>query len=198
QLKRKKKLLRQRLTWKPSVFQKSVVRKKRKQALKLLKRRQNNNPRYVDIMRIVARFFFVSLLALFAFGFYPNTSFADTAEQIAAHKADLQNQLNLLNQQIATQQQVLEQKESESNSLQRDIDIINAQIKKDLLSIKARDITIQTLTSDIADKNNTINSLDTKLGRELQSLAEILRKTNSIDTTTFIEFLLSNQSVSSF
>lgn len=123
---------------------------------------------------------------------------ADTAADVAARRADLQVQLDALNGQIAVQQAILEQKHSETSSIQRDISILDAQIQKDELSIRARDITIQQLTGSIGDKNATIVSLNGKLASERQSLAEIFRKTNAIDQATLAELVLSSDSVSSF
>lgn len=130
--------------------------------------------------------------------FGAGAAIADTAADVAARRMQLQSQLDSLNAQIAAQEQVLEQKHSQTASIQNDIDIINAQIQKDELSIKARDINIQSLTEGIGEKNHTISSLDDKRGKELQSLAEILRKTKTIDQYTFAEFVFSSQDVSSF
>ncbi len=152
-------------------------------------------------MRIVAtRFFFLlSALALaLAVGVAPHVASADDAAAVAARRAALQAQLDQLNQEIASQQNILDEKRSETASFQRTVDILAAQIQKDELSIKARDLTIQQLTNGISDKNSTIASLDTKLGREYQSLGDILRKTNAIDQATLAELILSSDSVSSF
>ena len=136
----------------------------------------------------------------------PAAVFADTtgttaaadAAAVAARQAALQAELDQLNAAIADQQQILETRHSESASLQNDIAILNAQIQKDELSIQARDLTIQQLTAGIGDKNATIATLNDKLAKEQQSLADILRKTNSIDQTTLAELILSSDTVSKF
>lgn len=140
---------------------------------------------------------FFAVLALTA-ALLPLSVFADAASDVAATRAALQNQLDQLNAQIAEQQQLLEQRQSESASFQRDVDVLNAQIQKDLLSIKARDLSIQGITSDIGEKNQTLFSLDDKHAKELESLAAILRQTNALDQHTFAEFLLSSGDVASF
>ncbi|MBI3573557.1 lytic murein transglycosylase [Candidatus Kaiserbacteria bacterium] len=146
-----------------------------------------------------ARFFFVVAGAVFLLlSGLPLAAAADAAAEVAARRASLQTELDQLNAEIADQQKILEAKHTETSSVERDIAIINAQIQKDELSIKARDLTITSLTDDIGEKNSTIVSLDDKLGREQQSLAEILRKTNVIDAYTVTEVVLSSASVSSF
>ena len=121
-----------------------------------------------------------------------------TSADVARHRAELQTQLDQLEKEIDDQTTVLKGKQNERVSLERDVAILDAQIAKAKLSIKARDLTIQTLSSDISDKNSTITALDDKLVRERQSLAEIFRKTNEIDDYTVMEFLFSSENVSSF
>jgi peptidoglycan hydrolase CwlO-like protein len=121
-----------------------------------------------------------------------------SSADVDRHKAELTAQLAQLENEIAQQTTILQDKQKERVSLERDVAILDAQIEKAKLSIKARDLSIQTLTSDIGDKANTIVALDDKLGRERQSLAAIFRKTNEIDDSTVMEFLLSSQTVSDF
>jgi septal ring factor EnvC (AmiA/AmiB activator) len=113
-----------------------------------------------------------------------------SSADVDRHKAELTAQLAQLENEIAQQTTILQDKQKERVSLERDVAILDAQIEKAKLSIKARDLSIQTLTSDIGDKANTIVALDDKLGRERQSLAAIFRKTNEIDDSTVMEFLL--------
>ena len=121
-----------------------------------------------------------------------------SSADVANRRGQLESQLASLEKEIADQAAVLQAKQQERQSLERDVAILDAQIEKAKLSIKARDLTIQTLTNDIGEKADTIVALDDKLGRERQSLAAILRKTNEIDDYTLIEFLLSAQDVSDF
>lgn len=140
------------------------------------------------------------LIAFLAFALtVPALVVADvTSADVARHRAELQAQLDSLEREISDQTSILKGKQAERQSLERDVAILDAQIAKAKLSIKARDLTIQTLSSDINDKDSTISALDDKLIRERQSLAEIFRKTNEIDDSTVIEFLFSAENVSSF
>ena len=128
----------------------------------------------------------------------PLSALADAAAEVAQRRADLQTELDALSGQIAVQQTILEQKHGQSASLQRDLDILSAQIQKDELSLQARDINIEQLTDSIGTKDSTLSSLNGQLTGELQSLAEILRKTNMINQSTLAELILSSNSVSSF
>jgi len=122
---------------------------------------------------------------------------ADSAD-VAARRAELERTLAQIEAQIEAQKEILDDKQRERVSLERDIAILDAQIKKAKLSIKARDLTIQKLTTDIGTKSSTIDALDEKLQREKASLANILRKTNEIDNRTLVEFILDSEDVSDF
>lgn len=121
-----------------------------------------------------------------------------TSADVAAHRAELQRQLDAIEADIAAQRGVLSDKQKERQSLERDIGLLDGQIKTAQLAIKARDLNIQTIAGDITDKVQTIDALHDKLTKERQSLAEILRKTNVIDQHTMTEFILGAEDVSTF
>ncbi|HJL55627.1 MAG TPA: lytic murein transglycosylase, partial [Candidatus Paceibacterota bacterium] len=93
---------------------------------------------------------------------------------------------------------LLSDKQRERVSYERDVAILDAQIEKARLSIRARDIVIQKLGQDINGKEEVIGGLNEKLGREKQSLAQLLRKTNEIDNISLVEVVMGNQNLSDF
>ncbi len=129
---------------------------------------------------------------------FPLALFAADSDDVAARRAELERNLAAIEKEIANQTVFLEEKRNERVSLERDIAILDAQIEKAKLSLRARDLTIQRLNNDIGTKASTISALDEKLLRERQSLANILRKTNEIDDTTLVEFVLNASDVSDF
>jgi len=137
------------------------------------------------------------LVTVFFFASY-GVAFAATEEDVVARRAQLERDLAALEAEINNQTVFLEAKQNERVSLERDVAILDAQIEKAQLSIRARDLGIQKLTSDIGSKSSTITALDEKLVRERQSLANILRKTNEIDGHTLVEFVLASKDVSDF
>jgi peptidoglycan hydrolase CwlO-like protein len=142
--------------------------------------------------------FFVVAAVLLIVGVPAAVFSAATSEDVLRHRAELESQLAQLEREIAEQTTVLQGKQKERQSLERDVAIIDAEIQKAKLSIKARDLSIQTLTEDIGEKADTIVALDEKLRREKQSLAAIFRRTNEIDDYSLVEFLLSARDVSDF
>lgn len=117
---------------------------------------------------------------------------------VADRKAQLESELTNLEKQIETQTKILEEKQRQSVSLERDISILNAKIETSKLNIRARDIAIAELSSDIADKGKIIGVLDDKLEKEKKALAAIIRQTYEIESHSLPEIILSGRGISEF
>jgi peptidoglycan hydrolase CwlO-like protein len=116
------------------------------------------------------------LLGIFLFGLilaagitaYATQTLAQSTDttgstQTDSYRAGLQAQLDAVNAQIAQQQAILTQAQGQSTSLQKDINVLSAQIKSAQLAIKARDLNIQQLTAGISQKEDTVFGLNTQL-----------------------------------
>ncbi len=110
----------------------------------------------------------------------------------------LEQQLAVVEAEIAKQQAVLEARQRESVTLERDVDILTAKIEKARLSIKARNLAIGALSRDIGEKEATIGVLAGKIGREKDSLGELVRKTAHTDSFSLPEIILGGQNLSAF
>jgi len=117
---------------------------------------------------------------------------------VAARQAQLQAQLDQVEQQIAAQQAVLDQTQQEGASISRDIAVLDAKIAQAKLQIQKANINIEQLGADINVKVKTIGTLSDKLDASQQSLGQIIKKTNEIDNTSLAEIVLSDQSISDF
>src|ERR1035437_5294945 len=114
----------------------------------------------------------------------------------ALSEADLQAELDQLDVLIAQQQALLTSQKGQSVSISRDISILTSQIAKSKLDIKAKTLIIQKLGGEITVKSNTIVALSTKIDKEKESLAQLIRKANQIDDTSIVALILSQNSVS--
>lgn len=121
---------------------------------------------------------------------------SESAQQVQERRQALRDQLDSLQSQIQEQRELLQTQQQKRVSLERDIAILEAKIRKARLSIQARDIAIRRLTEDIQAKENKIAELNSKLDREKDSLARLIRRTNEIDTRTMAEIILSNEDLS--
>ena len=120
------------------------------------------------------------------------------ATAVGDRRAQLEKDLAELEKQIDVQRSILTQKQNESVSLERDISILNAKIKKSELSIKARAIAIQNLSEDIGNKASLIDQYVATIDQERESIAELLRQTDELDSYSLAEVVLSGQNFSKF
>ena len=121
-----------------------------------------------------------------------------TAADVIARRAGLERELVVLEKEIEAQRQILTSKQRESISLERDIAIFDAKIQSAELSIRARKLIIQRLSTDISGKRNTISDLSSKIERERDSIARLLRQTNKLDSFSLVEVVFSNENLSEF
>ena len=116
----------------------------------------------------------------------------------AAREAELRAQLDAVLKEIAAQQVILNDEQAKGASFARDISILNAQIKQAQLTIRAHEIAIQGLGSDISKKVDTIKDLQEKIDKNRISLAELIRKTALTDSRSLVEIILSDSNLSNF
>ena len=139
-----------------------------------------------------------SLVFLFFISF--NLSLAEEINQNAAKemREELQKKLDNLDSQIGTLDSVIQQKRTESASLERDIAIFDAKIKKAKLEIQRRDAEIVKTKTGISQKSEQIITLSAKSEKKKDSLAELIRKNNEMDSTGLAEIILGYQKMSDF
>lgn len=134
----------------------------------------------------------VVLLCLVA---YTGTALAETDEE---RRLRLESELAQIEQQIVKQQALVDGKKQERQSLERDVAILDAQIKKSQLAIQARGIEIQKLGTQIGDKQIVVNELNDRTRRQLQSLGQLIRKTNEIDHYSLTVIVFGERTLSEF
>ena len=119
-------------------------------------------------------------------------------ETDAERRARIEAQLLQVEKQIQVQQQLVDGKQQERQTLERDLDIIDAEVRKAQLGIQARALAISSLTEQIGDKEELVNILNSRLEKQRASLSELLRQTETVDDFSLVEVLLSNDSFSEF
>jgi len=139
---------------------------------------------------------YLSLVALIIVGTW-DMRIVD-AQLTPERKAQLEAELAQIEKEIATQKSILGAKQQEKVSLERDVAILDAEIKEAQLSIRARDLSIQKLTGEIGQKGEVISLLSDKLSRQKESLARLIKKTDELDSFSLVEVMLSNRNLSDF
>jgi membrane-bound lytic murein transglycosylase B len=119
-------------------------------------------------------------------------------DPVAARKAQLQAELDALEQQIDGFNGLIEGKQKEASSLERDIAIINAQIQKAQLEIKRRDLAVSQLTNTISVKKESIGKMQDQIERDKQALAESLRQLQEYDKVPIVQIVLSYATLSDY
>jgi peptidoglycan hydrolase CwlO-like protein len=146
--------------------------------------------------RRLSLLFLVSVIA--TGGFFSALHAQVEETQIQTRRAQLEDELAGIEKEIEAQQTLLQDKQRERVSLERDVAILDAKIEKAHLSIRARDLAIRKLTGEIEGKEAIIGDLSDKLEREKQSLAQLIRKTNEVDHISLVEIILGNHNLSDF
>lgn len=141
--------------------------------------------------------FSVLIAAILALAFI-TPLFSSAQTDIGERRAELQRQLDEVEAQIAQTNTVITQIQGQGASLQRDINVLDEEIRKTRLQIRATDIAIQALSENITLHGSAIQTLSGKLVDQTEALGEILRRTAAFDDYSLVEVVLSTQDVSDF
>ncbi len=120
------------------------------------------------------------------------------AQNVEERRAQLEKELAEVEAQIAEQQTILNARARESVTLERDVAILNATIEKAKLSIRARSLEIERLLKESGAKQVVIEKLERKITREKESIAELIRKTEKVDSFSLPEIILGDKNFSEF
>lgn len=114
-------------------------------------------------------------------------------------------QKEMCNKQLLQLEAELKEKEAElsaqrlqTGSLQRDVNILTKEIESAKTKIKARTLAINKIGTEIVNKNKTIESLEDKMDRQRESLAQLVRKTHEMDDSNIMHLVLSSEDISQF
>lgn len=125
----------------------------------------------------------------------PSYSFAITQEE---QEAIWRAELAQTEADIAKWQSILSSTKANTKSLQEEAALLNAKIKQAQAVIKQRNINIAQLGNQIKDKQKKILTLEQKIEKGHDSLAQLIRKTNEIDEFSLPEVVLGNKDISEF
>lgn len=128
----------------------------------------------------------------------PQSADAQNPNLSPEQRATLERQLASLEKEIAATQGTIDSLYTEGESLKRDIAILDGEIKKARLRVRATEVAIQQLTGTINTHSQNISLLTNKLADEKDSLAQIIRNTQQIDDYSLVEVVMSAQNVSEF
>jgi len=105
-------------------------------------------------------------------------------------RAELEEEYDQLQQEIAQWEQVLQVTRAKKATIQGDVTALNAEIAQAEAQIRAKNIEIGELGSEIRQKTARINELSGRILSGHESLASFLRKQDQIDDFSFFEIVL--------
>lgn len=148
---------------------------------------------------------FSLLGVVFASGFFFVETFTVVRAQTACpssftglSRPQLEEALVRCQKEIDDVQSTLNQEKQKSATFTSEIATLNAKIQKAQLEIKKRNAGIEAISGDILSKNKTIDNLSSRIEREKESLAQLIRKTDEIDSYSIAEVALSDKKISDF
>jgi len=151
----------------------------------------------------------LKVLGITFFGFFllgvtgcPYPSFVRAEEvnanALSVRRAELERQLAQYEKQIGELNGVIKDKQNQSATLQRDIDILNANIKKAKLGIQSLDIEINRLQGGIKEKATLVGTLERKIENENASLSELIRKYDEMNAESLVTIIFGYEKISDF
>jgi membrane-bound lytic murein transglycosylase B len=121
-----------------------------------------------------------------------------SAETEDERRTRIETELQNVERQILTQQRIVEDKQMERRSLERDMAIIESEITQAQLGIQARAASIEQLSDQIGDKEVVLDVLAERLNKQQDSLADLVRKSALLEDYSLVEVMLSKQNFSEF
>ena len=113
-------------------------------------------------------------------------------------RPELEAQLKAIESEIISHKSNILQKQQEAAGLSRDVNILGSKINQSQAKIKLQSLKIKNLSGDISQKVVAINDLNYKTDQQKKSLAQIIRKKDELDRASFVEFALSQKTLSDF
>lgn len=144
----------------------------------------------MNSMNLISKTFFIVCIV-----FVPFVINAQVVETPAQKESRLQAELAQVLKEQAETEKILSDTQNQSASLKRDILILDTKIKAAQLNIKAKNLIIESLGKDITKKQEKISNLEERIDRGKETLAQIMRKTNEIDSLSMPEFLLARENL---
>lgn len=122
---------------------------------------------------------------------------ADSSE-VNARKTELEQKLKEYEKQIEQFQGLVQGKQKERVSLERDLAVLNAKISSAKIAIRSRDLEIEKLTIEINQRSENIVYLEGENAEARASIADFLRRINETDNLSAFELALLYNDVSEF
>ena len=123
---------------------------------------------------------------------------AITPSSPEADKNFCRNELAQIEAELADLLEKQKEQAKNTGTLTGDVNYLNSQIKALQTKIKARGLAIAQLRVSISQKASRIETLNERIDKQHDSLAQLLRNTNDFDNQNLVYLVLSNSDLSDF
>ncbi|HRH26431.1 MAG TPA: lytic murein transglycosylase [Candidatus Paceibacterota bacterium] len=123
---------------------------------------------------------------------------APNEAQIVEQENRLKQELEAVLKEIDAQRAILQQEQAKGSTYAGELAKLTAQIKLAQSNIRAKEIAITGIGKDINSKTSQIQTLSSRVEKNHDSLAQLMRKTDQMDDFSLSEVVLSNQNFSDF
>lgn len=146
--------------------------------------------------------FSLGLFIFFSFNLHKSSAVFDclklTTSSNQVDKDYCKNELAQIEAELTVLLNKQKEQQKTTGTIKGDVDYLTSQINALKAKVKARALAIAQLKVNITEKVSTIKSLSSKIDREHESLAKLLRNTNEFDEENFVHLILSDSTISDF
>lgn len=147
---------------------------------------------------IKIKIYFGFLITLLLFSCNVTKSFAATADELAAQKADRQKQLDRINQQIRAFQQQIVGLQAQSSTLKNEITIYDNQISSTELQIQANQTRIEDTNLQIQELQKLIDQKKQDIADNKVILGQLIVQLNEFDDQFVLKSAFGSNNLSDF
>jgi len=140
--------------------------------------------------------FWVPLIVLFVFLLGVPGVFADSEEDLQRAIEEKRQEMEALNKQINQTQSTITTLQGQGRTLGQTINQLDTGIRQADLNIQATEINIEKLGLEIESLTDEVQEVGTKLSSRQLAVSELLRQLQRKDEWTFLESLLTSQTIS--
>jgi membrane-bound lytic murein transglycosylase B len=121
-----------------------------------------------------------------------------TPDSSEEDKSFCKKELSQIEAELSRLLELQKEQQKQTGTLAGDVQYLTSQINALKTKIKARALAISQLKVAITEKNKHIGTLNEKIEREHESIAQLLRNTNEFDNKNMVDLVLSDASISDF
>ena len=158
---------------------------------------------FINVVKKIFGYVLFGIIVLTFLWWSAVSLFAQTVEDTCRNPQDDQErslckELERLEKEEKQVQDSLNIQKGQSATIQGDLNILTGEIRKAQLNIEKKNLAIKQIGSDISLKDQTVTQLNEKMERGKESLSQLIKRTNQLDSISLTEIILAEENLSDF